>query len=574
MSSTRPDLPGHLVLKPQVPASNSSGDEPDSLSTPCIDADHVKHELRHEERETPRPVLNASSFVPVSAVEDPLMPRDIFLPIEGQSSSATEEPATTNSTLAYFDRFTQDAKVASSHGKQEVLDELLMHEAAAQQTISHTPDFLDLVDQALEGSKNAESSPPQQPIIQRSQSDHSSRPRATRRPDHSPSRSSTLALPVVPAPPLADTHNVSSTTTPPYNNSTHNPFTPYMSTAHARSSSASALSNLSSRWMSSLLSHSSASSNSHHYHPALGSIFSTKPRSTSPERIITPPPHISDVHISHGTPFDKPKDSPFAPHVYIPPSGAPGYKGEQYDWDKGFSAELDSELNAVESTGRETETVDVHEQPGLLSHFIEKKLGGIELYGRRASTIPVLDLPLANLIRPHLPALARLPRKWTLLYSLDQHGISLNTLYNRCEAHMQVPPGVSPPVGSLVIVKDAMDGLFGVWLGKEGVRRSGGEGYYGTGDSFMWKYATIDHDDEKHGKLRIFKWTGRNDYFALCEPEFISFGGGDGTYGLYLDDTLYAGSSASCPTFGNEPLCSGHSGAFECVGLEVWGVGP
>ena len=55
----------------------------------------------------------------------------------------------------------------------------------------------------------------------------------------------------------------------------------------------------------------------------------------------------------------------------------------------------------------------------------------------------------------------------------------------------------------------------------------------------------------------------------------------DGHYGLYLDDTLYDGSSAPCPTFNNEPLCSpGPKKAgtvtveFECVGLEVWGMGP
>jgi hypothetical protein len=25
---------------------------------------------------------------------------------------------------------------------------------------------------------------------------------------------------------------------------------------------------------------------------------------------------------------------------------------------------------------------------------------------------------------------------------------------------------------------------------------------------------------------RVFKWTGKNHYFALCESDFISFGGG------------------------------------------------
>jgi TLD len=53
----------------------------------------------------------------------------------------------------------------------------------------------------------------------------------------------------------------------------------------------------------------------------------------------------------------------------------------------------------------------------------------------------------------------------------------------------------------------------------------------------------------------------------------------DGHYGLYLDETLTNGSSARCPTFNNDPLCAsdpnrGGTATFECVGLEVWGVGP
>ena len=112
--------------------------------------------------------------------------------------------------------------------------------------------------------------------------------------------------------------------------------------------------------------------------------------------------------------------------------------------------------------------------------------------------------------------------------------------------------------------------------------------------SFLWK---------AHGEdVSVFKWTGKNDYVALCEPESISFGGGcammisypavlniidhpfslrDGHYGLYLDETLYEGSSARCPTFNNDPLSGpgpdgggGGTATFECVGLEVWGVAP
>jgi hypothetical protein len=69
-----------------------------------------------------------------------------------------------------------------------------------------------------------------------------------------------------------------------------------------------------------------------------------------------------------------------------------------------------------------------------------------------------------------------------------------------------------------LVLKDDGDALFGVWMGEEGVHPSHGKGYYGSGESFMWKYV--------EGKFEAFKWTGRNDYVALCEPEFISFGGG------------------------------------------------
>ena len=52
----------------------------------------------------------------------------------------------------------------------------------------------------------------------------------------------------------------------------------------------------------------------------------------------------------------------------------------------------------------------------------------------------------------------------------------------------------------------------------------------------------------------------------------------DGQYGIYLDESLFDGSSARCLTFDNDPLCSpgarkGRAVQFECVGLEVWGVG-
>ena len=112
-------------------------------------------------------------------------------------------------------------------------------------------------------------------------------------------------------------------------------------------------------------------------------------------------------------------------------------------------------------------------------------------------------------LRPHLPALKRLPRAWTLLYSLDQHGISLNTLYARCQ---------DAKGSALFVVRDAGGTVFGAWLG-DGIHPSKGA-YYGSGESFLWQAAPDG------GRVRVFKWTGRNDYVALCEPDYVSFGGG------------------------------------------------
>ena len=87
--------------------------------------------------------------------------------------------------------------------------------------------------------------------------------------------------------------------------------------------------------------------------------------------------------------------------------------------------------------------------------------------------------PYAVQIRPHLPALTRLPRTWTLLYSLDQHGISLNTLYSRCEPKLPSTPGATK--GALVVVRDALDAIFGAWMG-DGLWLERG-GYFGSGES-------------------------------------------------------------------------------------------
>lgn len=81
----------------------------------------------------------------------------------------------------------------------------------------------------------------------------------------------------------------------------------------------------------------------------------------------------------------------------------------------------------------------------------------------------------------------------------------------------------------------------------------------------------------------------------LTESHYLSFGGGDSRYGLWLDKSLEKGVSSKSPAFDNETLCNDLSfrdgldshkvkkgqeagkneeeEEFECFGLEVWAVG-
>ncbi|KAL4255640.1 Oxidation resistance protein 1 [Pleurotus pulmonarius] len=580
------------------------------------------------------------AFVSVPAAEDPLAafstldsPTVDPHTLDGIAGSSKRRSA----GLDFFDKFSRDAKAASERNKKGVLDELLQHEddplywlkdakedphaalPSNDTEIQQDDEFGELVQAGSPKSSREESLidlgfddfAPLRQIDSRSSDtsvdqpkSHSSSP--TRRSNrwsssvHPPlhhKRSSSLHPPTL-APPIASTSSVTSAPSPvggqPEN------YLPSGSPPRpipVRSPSYQTLSSLSSKWMSSFISSNRPSPPTN----PLESLFA--PFSSVAPSHPTPSPHPSSashtpalhhastlpfassssfpaVQISHGTPFAPPPPnsttSPFGPHIYIPPTGAPGYAGESYDWDKGFSEELQHELSLASDMNSEVAAKvngkgedNVNGTITSVGGLMEKKSGSIELMGRWGSTDEVLSTGLADLIRPHLPALSRLSRKWNLVYSLDQHGISLNTLYDRCERLGQTKTSTGTTNrGALVVVKDSGNVVFGAWMG-EGIRMTKGRGYYGSGESFLWRFA--------NHKLDVYKWTGKNEYVTLCESGFISFGGGDGHYGLYLDDTLFDGSSARCPTFDNDPLCSPgpkKAGAvsFECVGLEVWSV--
>jgi len=350
------------------------------------------------------------SFVSVPASEDPLASfpslGDMSSP-SGPSQSPSRPRHTHNVSLDFFDKFGREAKERDRRG---YLDELLLHEDdplywlkdgkndAAQrrpksETNTRETGDAPLIDLDF-GSRAPESSKPA----------HSTRAANVSSPTRSPTRSTTLSLPHTLAPPVASISSASSS--PP----TPDPSTETRPPLPARSSSYQTLSSISSRWMSSLATPKNSTSQS----SALESLFT--PSFVSHTRSSTVP-----TQTIHETPFSGAThhSSPFAPHVFVPTSGAPGFKGDSYDWDKGFSQQLDQELTESEllettkqSNGSDHTGPSIQSQESLVSglprpatpsqgiatigSFIEKKTGGIELRGRREATVGVLDAVLAD----------------------------------------------------------------------------------------------------------------------------------------------------------------------------------
>ncbi|KAH8661659.1 TLD-domain-containing protein [Tricladium varicosporioides] len=260
------------------------------------------------------------------------------------------------------------------------------------------------------------------------------------------------------------------------------------------------------------------------------------------------------------------------------------------------------------------------------SPFQPPPLYPISLIGYKESTSEsarLLSRGLAEEIRLLVPPRLQLCEEWRLVYNLEEDGVSLGTLYTKCDALRGLRNGF------VLVVKDSDGGLFGAYL-TEAPHPS--PHYFGTGECFLWRATLLsplsptftqtlpptsdttytqhtttisssnppplpgsphNHTLAPHSSIptgaatpispptptntqsirfKAFPYSGINDYLIFCETGFLSIGGGDGHYGLWLDDNFERGVSSTCPTFGNEPLSEGGE-KFDIVGVEVWSIG-
>lgn len=235
----------------------------------------------------------------------------------------------------------------------------------------------------------------------------------------------------------------------------------------------------------------------------------------------------------------------------------------------------------------------------------------------------LLSKAVAEEIRLLLPPRLQLAEHWELAYSLEQDGSTLSTLYALASRYR------GKRAGFVLVVRDSTNGIFGAYLSDPPRPHAS---YYGSGECFLWRALRLPalpdlsslppppsedttnlqrmttvgvakklHSNNNHNsstaslspsangngtstpprsgtstpeqiRFKAFPFSGENDFTLFCQSDYLSIGGGDGHYGLWLDAGLSKGVSDTCPTFGNEPL-SDEGKKFDVLGVELWHVG-
>eukprot|EP00967_Tisochrysis_lutea_P126448 scaffold213812_cov19-Tisochrysis_lutea.AAC.1 len=162
-----------------------------------------------------------------------------------------------------------------------------------------------------------------------------------------------------------------------------------------------------------------------------------------------------------------------------------------------------------------------------------------------------LSPKLASELVEAVPRALRL-RKWTLAFSTEVDGYSLQSLLRKVEGRSE----------SVLLLRDSGGAVFGAFISQPW--RSGPR-YFGTGETFLFSTRRSEGEEPQ---LRTFRWTRANDHFVHVDCGGLAFGSPE--CGLAIDASLEAGSSRISRTYGNDPLASAND--FTCVRLEVWAL--
>jgi len=161
-----------------------------------------------------------------------------------------------------------------------------------------------------------------------------------------------------------------------------------------------------------------------------------------------------------------------------------------------------------------------------------------------------------------------------LIYSSNEHGISMTTFYQRTE---QYEP-------TILVIKTTKSEIFGAYCSTSWAVRNlkddqgRRQHYFGTGETFLFtfaidekpvRYIWVNADKTEDEIVGTKAEQHQRELFMCGRPDMISIGGGNGN-GLFLDPSLTQGKTERCATFDNQPLCQ--SGDFTISAIEVYGL--
>jgi hypothetical protein len=198
--------------------------------------------------------------------------------------------------------------------------------------------------------------------------------------------------------------------------------------------------------------------------------------------------------------------------------------------------------------------------------------GGIQHQPRRIKSLVgfkeetqsrIMTLELAEKLRERMPGRPKFYDRWSLVYSLEQHGISLKTLYHRCRRNLDYSEpnnlhlrqylqgyfvlavkdysgGVrfAPHRSTLILRMLTISQIFGAFV-NEAFRPE--KLFFGNKDCFLWKASVQDSKENKlepdmddrpgnpvsktQYNLKVYNYTGANKYLITCGHDHLSVGG-------------------------------------------------
>jgi hypothetical protein len=198
-----------------------------------------------------------------------------------------------------------------------------------------------------------------------------------------------------------------------------------------------------------------------------------------------------------------------------------------------------------------------------------------------------------------------------LIYSRSVDGISLQTVFHKCESFLNMHNNLNRERSILMVLKESEGVIFGAYL-TNSFHTS--DRYYGERECFVWRFVSDDssanikcaskegsqHVEEKKGCLMLesFFSTRKNSYYIYCCNNITIGGGGvsggnttlgvgdtnesermrmnNPGWAIFLSSDMEKGSSYCCETFDSPPLLAldGNDSirtSFELTAFEIWG---